>query len=546
MQIGQWQTIEQIGSGGGGTVYKARDVHSDQIVALKQMNLPPGLEREDLKQRFLREARAMAKINSDYVVRLYASQIIDDNPVLVMEYLPGGTLATEMAKGPFSPEKVVRLLYEALQGLAAVHEAGVVHRDIKPSNLLRADSGRLKIADFGISGQLGSMHTMHVGTVQYAAPEYITDPEHVDGRADLYSLGLAAYEAALSREGFQNALQQHSGVDPYVVSTQWHAWLADPTKEVPPLHLVSPEIPLELSKLISRLVAKDPARRYASSAAALDDLKQLDLAARAHIEGAGTKESERGGGQAPPAPPVTKKTSKPPVALIAGSITVTILIAVAALLLKPSQPEQVASKNAGPARVDPPPPPKNETPPPPPPKVPDKLDTWTAFERLADQTSERLQITNVRSAYGVGDSMSMDVVLPRAGYLNILTISEVTGKATVLFPNDFATDNRFTQAGVVHLPASGARYKFGFALPDAANEERNLLVAFLTAQPVNARALAADAAAFRELTVGEGDVARGAIVADAGYAAGKQSYLLSGRQGTRPGGAEAPPVKGVR
>lgn len=535
MQIGQWQLIEEIGSGGSGKVYRARDVHTDQLVAVKQMNLPPGFERDSLKQRFLREARAMAKINSDYVVRLYASQIIDDSPVLVMEFLSGGSLATEIAPGPFSPERVVRLLWEALQGLDAVHKVDVVHRDIKPSNLLRAENGRYKIADFGISGQLGSSDTLRMSSVQYAAPEYVSDPSQVDARADLYSLGLCAYEAALGRDGFQKALQQHAGVDPYVATAQWQAWLADASKEVPPLHVVAPEVPLELSKFLSRLLSKNPAQRYASCAVALEELKQLDLASRAQIPEAGQKKAvvDPDPVKKTTAEPPKKSKSQPPYLLIGASVGATVLIAVVALMLRnrpartPGTPVPANNTSTVVAKIDPPKIPE-------PAKVPEKTDPWSQFERLADRTNERLQITNVLAAYGVGDSMSIDVVLPRAGYLNILSISEVTGIATVLFPNEFVTDNHFAQAGIVRLPQPGSRYRFAFALPEGKTEEKNLLVAFLTQRPVNARELASRPAAFSELTTGEAGTASGAIVADSTYAAGKQTYLLTNRPSAKP------------
>jgi tRNA A-37 threonylcarbamoyl transferase component Bud32 len=276
MRIGPFEILETIGSGGGGIVYRAHHTELDRIVALKQIRLAPGPETERAAQRISREAKAMAAIESDYVVRLYSFQILDGKPTLEMEFVDDGSVETQNAAGPLSLADTAGLLRQALRGLCAVHAAGYLHRDIKPSNILKTRTGRYKLADFGISGQTGSTNTLHAGSVQYAAPEYSMNADDVDARADLYSLGFVAYEAALGRPAFQEVFRQHAGVDPLVSGAQWLAWLTDPAKEAAPLHHAA-SVPIELSVFISRLIAKDRTRRFDSAAAALDELDRLQL-----------------------------------------------------------------------------------------------------------------------------------------------------------------------------------------------------------------------------------------------------------------------------
>lgn len=152
---------------------------------------------------------------------------------------------------------------------------------------------------------------------------------------------------------------------------------------------------------------------------------------------------------------------------------------------------------------------------------------WTDVEQLVDRAGERLALSGLRPEYTATDRMQIAITLPRAGYLNVVTISEVTGTAMVLFPNRFAPEaNRFDTAGVVRLPGPNARYVFGFALPAGVREERNLLVTFLTDRPLNAYQLGSGAALFRDLTQAGLRSLKGAIVAEATYAAAKFEYVL--------------------
>ena len=158
--------------------------------------------------------------------------------------------------------------------------------------------------------------------------------------------------------------------------------------------------------------------------------------------------------------------------------------------------------------------------------APQPESAWAFFELLVDEAPARLEIRNVQPAYGLAERMQLDVTLPRGGYLNVITISEVTGEPLVLFPNKYATENRLEE-GPVRLPANGAKYRLSFALPPGASKERNLLVAFLTDEPLSAYEKGSGPSVFRTLPTQGVRSTRGAVVSEAGYAAGKAVYVLA-------------------
>ncbi len=197
----QFEIQEQIGRGGMGLVYKARQPRLDRTVALKIL-APEIMSQPAFAERFLREARALARLNHPNVVSVFDFGEVNGRYFLVMEYVEGAHLRQLIELGRLDPSDALRLVPEICAGLQYAHEQGIVHRDIKPENILVDARGRPKIADFGLVKVLGqdeddwrlTRASQVMGTPQYMAPEQMHRPREVDHRADIYSLGVVLYE----------------------------------------------------------------------------------------------------------------------------------------------------------------------------------------------------------------------------------------------------------------------------------------------------------------------------------------------------------------
>lgn len=197
----QLEIIELIGRGGMGCVFKARQARLDRFVALKV--LPKELAADPhFSERFSREARVLAKLNHPNIVAVYDFGVADGFHFLLMEYVDGLNLRQAMQAGRFSPVEALAVVPRICEALQFAHDHGVLHRDIKPENILLDASGRVKIADFGIAKLLGEKRPAvtltatgsAIGSPHYMAPEQLEEPEQVDHRADIYSLGVVFYE----------------------------------------------------------------------------------------------------------------------------------------------------------------------------------------------------------------------------------------------------------------------------------------------------------------------------------------------------------------
>ena len=259
---------KELGRGGMGAVYLARDVRLDRPVAIKF--LPPDMAmREDLRARFLQETRTAASFSHPNIVPVHAIEERDRILCFVMGYVDGETLSARVKRaGPMSAADATRLLQEAAWALSYAHGRGIVHRDVKPDNILiDRGSGRAMVTDFGIarsqdktSGltQVGEI----IGTPQYMSPEQATG-EIIDARSDLYSLGVVAFFALTGRLPFESSTS--------------HGYLtAHITKPAPSMSSVRPDLPPALSNAVDRLLQKDPAQRFQKGeelAEALDPLR---------------------------------------------------------------------------------------------------------------------------------------------------------------------------------------------------------------------------------------------------------------------------------
>ena len=260
-----YELLNEIGSGGFGRVYRARDLGLEREVAIKvlhpQLTADPGV-----MERFRREAQLAARLRHPNIVSVYDIQSRAGLQWYVMEFVPGANVAQLVKKeGPFPIQKTTRLLFEALSALEHAHALGLVHRDIKPENMLIEPDGRLRITDFGLAlalrGDRFGGATSRSGTPQFAAPEQLLG-ERVEQRADLYSLGVVAYFTLLGRPPFE-------GTTPEAI-------LAKQTVDaLPSLREARPDVSREFEEVLRHTVVCDPSARYPTAAALRQALEQV-------------------------------------------------------------------------------------------------------------------------------------------------------------------------------------------------------------------------------------------------------------------------------
>ncbi|MEU8246190.1 protein kinase [Nonomuraea sp. NPDC048916] len=246
---GRYELLDQLGRGGMGIVWRARDVTIGREVAVKQVLLPPGLSPADqaaLRRRLLHEARTAAGIRHPAVVAVHDVVEDDGEPWIVMELVRGRSLDQVVKTGgPMSPAWGASIGLFVLSALASAHARGVLHRDVKPGNVLLADDGRILLSDFGIAAPAGTPQrgAAPVGTAGFAAPECLTDGVVPGPPSDLFSLGATIYTAV-------------EGVQPFQRNTAMATLGAVMTE--PP---VPPRRAGALAPLLMALLAKDPAHR---------------------------------------------------------------------------------------------------------------------------------------------------------------------------------------------------------------------------------------------------------------------------------------------
>lgn len=266
--LGPYRVVKELGHGGMGAVYAAIDTRLDRRLALKVM-LPKFAADASARERFLREARAAAKISHDNVVTVYEADERDGVPYIAMQYLEGYSLdAFLKRKGNPTVAQVLRIAAEAAAGLAAAHKIGLIHRDIKPGNLwLEAPNGRVKILDFGLARPVDANIELTrsgvlVGTPAYMSPEQAR-AEKLDGRTDLFSLGAVLYRLCTGRLPFDGA-------------STMAVLMALGTEDPIPVLQLNPEVPEALAALIQQLLSK---RVDARPANADEVLRRLSLIA---------------------------------------------------------------------------------------------------------------------------------------------------------------------------------------------------------------------------------------------------------------------------
>ena len=264
----RFQILRLLGHGGMGDVYLAREGVLDRLVALKVLR-HQAFRDDALRERFRREAQIAARLTHPNIVPLHAFGEDGDFSYFVMAYVHGESLGNRMRReGKLAPETGRRILREVADALGYAHRQGVVHRDIKPDNiLLDAESGRAMLADFGIAKAKRSNATLTdvgtvVGTLAYMSPEQCVGEREVDGRSDLYSLGVTAYQMLSGRLPLAagEVAFQHVSRDPV------------------PLQQLVPDLPHDLAGAVMQCLARDPADRWPDAAALSSMLAQETVA----------------------------------------------------------------------------------------------------------------------------------------------------------------------------------------------------------------------------------------------------------------------------
>lgn len=254
--FGDYRIRRRLGSGGMGAVYEAEQKSDGRVVALKVLRV--DLDHAEARDRFFREGRSAAAVNHPNTVYVYRTEEIDGVPVICMELVPDGTLEERVkAQGPLPVPDVVEFALDMIEGLAAAHDVGLLHRDIKPSNCFVAGDGSLKVGDFGLSKPVNADEQLRLtqtgvflGTPVFSSPEQLLG-ESLDARSDIYAVGLTLYYALTGH------LPYASGSMMQVVATV--------VSGVPtPLSTHRPDIPDDVTRVVMKAMARQPADRFQS------------------------------------------------------------------------------------------------------------------------------------------------------------------------------------------------------------------------------------------------------------------------------------------
>ena len=264
--LGPYRLVRRLGRGGMGTVYEGVSTETGQPAAVKVLN-PQLAEEEGFRERFEIEIETLKKLKHPNIVRLYGWGEQGEQLYYAMELVHGASLEDELQAGRrFTWRETTQLGIKLLRALKHAHDHGVIHRDLKPANLLLTPDGELKLADFGIARLFGNTRLTStggpIGTAEYMAPEQ-ADGRRITSQCDLYSLGGVLFAMLAGRPPFRGTsilevLQMHRSTEP------------------PPVTRFAPDVPKELSELISRLLSKEPADRGANAALVARQLAALE------------------------------------------------------------------------------------------------------------------------------------------------------------------------------------------------------------------------------------------------------------------------------
>lgn len=284
--LGRYEILSSLGVGGMAEVFLAEDTHTNQKVAIKFPNF--GSDEKLSRIRFMREAKAISRLNHPNIAKLYHISEDEDNPFLVIEYIDGETLTDRLYKGSLTLGRAVEVVIQIAEALEAAHKAGFIHRDLKPSNVMIAKDGSVKVLDFGLAKQIKrddsgeltmttdyftgtqarTMSGVIVGTPMYLSPEQAT-AEDVDQRSDVFSLGALLYECLTGRPAFTG--NTFAEISAKVLRD-------DPT----PPSVINTNVPNELDRIALKALAKRREDRFQSAKEFVKALRKVNLSKVEH------------------------------------------------------------------------------------------------------------------------------------------------------------------------------------------------------------------------------------------------------------------------
>ena len=263
-RVGDYEILNELGSGGMGRVYRVRNVISERIEAMKIL-LPDLAGRQELAARFLREIKVLASLNHPNIAQLRTALTIDNQLVMIMEYVEGTSLAARLEHGPIVMADALNYISQVLDALSYAHQQRVIHRDIKPANMMLTPQGVVKLMDFGIARSDDSagltMSGTTLGSLSYMSPEQVKG-QATDARSDLYSVGISLYEMV-------------TGQRPFNADSDYAIMAAHVKEEPRPPIELQPGLPGTLNEIILMAIAKDPAQRFQTAEALRNALSKV-------------------------------------------------------------------------------------------------------------------------------------------------------------------------------------------------------------------------------------------------------------------------------
>ena len=262
--ISHYKILEKLGEGGMGVVYKAEDTKLRRSVALKF--LPPNLlVNEDDRRRFVHEAQASAALSHPNIATVFEIDESEAKTFIALEYIEGQSLAEKIKSGPLKLDDALSIAIQTCEGLQAAHEKGIVHRDIKSQNIMVTTKGQVKILDFGLAKLRGATVVTKagttLGTMGYMSPEQLRG-EAVDHRTDIWAVGVVLYEMIAGRRPFHG---DYDDAVSYQITNQ----------QPEPLTAIRTGVPMELERIVNKLLSKNVFERYQSTTDLLVDLRTL-------------------------------------------------------------------------------------------------------------------------------------------------------------------------------------------------------------------------------------------------------------------------------
>jgi len=332
---GKYRIVERLGMGGMGEVYKVEHTYLGTTRVVKVIR-PQIADSHEAHDRFLREARLATRVQHPNVATLHDfSGLPDGSHYMVWEFIEGENIAQLMKRrGPFPLRQALRLAAQAARGLDAIHRAGIIHRDISPENLMVTGGSEVKIIDLGVakSEEIDNAVTktgIFVGKLRYASPEHLgvlDDGQKIDGRADIYSLGVVLYEMLTGRPPFE--------------ATSPHQYLmhhSSRESQVMPMPVLPPSMPASLQTVLARALDRNRNKRFASAADFASALEDVERSIN-DTEADATIRMTPAPAPIPASPTVIERPSRAPVVVIA-LLAIAFAGVLAALLMKPkSQP----------------------------------------------------------------------------------------------------------------------------------------------------------------------------------------------------------------